>query len=154
MNFLCDHMLGTLARWLRFLGNDVAYPGPLDDDELKAAAERDGRTLLTRDRELSGRVTGSLYIASDDLNEQLLQILQRFDLPGDLSMSRCSVCNTSLKETPKEDVRGKVPDGVFERQEEFWRCDTCGRFYWRGTHWTNMEARVREIRARATAPPT
>ncbi len=154
MNFVCDHMLGTLARWLRFLGNDVAYPGPIDDGELKAATEREQRVLLTRDRELSGRVAGSLYVASDDLDEQVLQVLRRFDLHGDLVMSRCSICNTSLSQVPKGDVRGKVPDGVFERQEEFWQCETCGRFYWRGSHWTNMEARLRGIRERAATPPS
>ena len=38
MKFLCDHMLGTLAKWLRFLGNDVVYPSPIDDNELIAMA--------------------------------------------------------------------------------------------------------------------
>jgi len=153
VNFACDHMLGTLAKWLRFLGHDVVYPGPLKDDELKAIAEREGRTLLTRDRELSGRAAGSLYIASDDLDEQLVQVLRQFQLPGDLSMTRCSLCNTPLRQVLKADVRGSVPDGVFERQEEFWRCDACGRFYWQGTHWNNMGARMQQIRAKAGSPP-
>src|SRR5207249_3943916 len=71
VKFLCDHMLGTLAKWLRFLGNDVAYPGPVDDNELIALAGREDRTLLTRDRELSERMAGSLFVASDDLDAQL-----------------------------------------------------------------------------------
>ena len=29
--FLCDHMLGSLARWLRFLGYDTLYPEAMDD---------------------------------------------------------------------------------------------------------------------------
>ena len=153
MNFACDHMLGTLARWLRFLGNDVAYPGPIEDDELKGIAAREDRVLLTRDKELSGRAPGSLYITSDDLDEQLLQVLRHFHLPGDLAMTRCSLCNTPLREVPKAEVEGKVPDGVFQRQDEFWRCDTCNRVYWRGTHWDNMGARQRDIRAKVGNPP-
>jgi uncharacterized protein len=152
VNFVCDHMLGTLAKWLRFLGNDVAYPGPLEDDALKAMVEREGRVLLTRDRELSGRAAGALYVTSDDLDEQLLQVLVHFQLEGELSMTRCSLCNTPLREVPKAEVRGKVPDGVFERQEEFWRCDTCGRLYWQGSHWENMTARMRVIRAKTSGP--
>jgi uncharacterized protein with PIN domain len=149
MKFLCDHMLGTLAKWLRFLGNDVAYPGPLEDAGLKAAVEREGLILLTRDRELSARVAGSLYVTSDVLDEQLVQVLRAFDLRADLALTRCSVCNTPLEAVPKSLVRGKVPDKVFERQEEFWRCPTCGRFYWQGSHWSNIANRTRELQARA-----
>ncbi|OGS49581.1 MAG: hypothetical protein A3K65_09290 [Euryarchaeota archaeon RBG_16_68_12] len=149
MKFLCDHMLGTLAKWLRFLGNDVAYPGPIEDNDLKAAVERDGRVLLTRDRELAGRVAGSLQVTSDDLDDQLLQVIRAFHLPADLSLSRCSLCNAPLEEVPKAEVAGKVPEKVFALQETFWHCPACGRFYWKGSHWTNMEARLRELRARA-----
>ena len=152
MKFLCDHMLGTLAKWLRFLGNDVAYPRSTDDNELIAVAGREDRTLLTRDRELSGRLAGSIFIASDDLDTQVLQVLKQFDLPGDIAMTRCSVCNGTLREVPKPDVRGKVPDGVYERQEEFWGCAECGHLYWRGSHWSSMGARLREIRAKAGNP--
>ena len=154
MRFLCDHMLGTLAKWLRFLGNDVEYPGALADNDLKAGAEREGSVLLTRDRELAGRVPTGLYVASDDLDEQLLQVLRHFRIEGELTMTRCSRCNTPLHEVPKEEVRGKVPEGVFERQAGFWRCDTCGRFYWQGSHWENMNARMREIRAKAGDSPS
>ena len=150
MRFLCDHMLGTLAKWLRFLGNDVVYPGPLADNDLKAMVEREGRLLLTRDRELSGRVAGSAYVASDDLNEQLVQIVRAFRLPADLAMTRCSVCNSPLREVPKADAQGKVPEGVFERQREFWRCDTCGRMYWQGSHWANMSARMQTILSKSS----
>ncbi len=149
MNFLCDHMLGTLAKWLRFLGNDVAYPGPLDDNELIAVSGREDRTLLTRDRELSGRTAGSVFVASDDLDAQLLQVLRHFKLQADLSMTRCSVCNAPLRGVEKAEIRGKVPDGVYERQEEFWRCASCGRIYWQGSHWQSMNARMRGIRERA-----
>jgi len=152
VKFLCDHMLGTLAKWLRFLGNDVVYPSPIDDNELIAMASREDRTLLTRDRELSGRMAGSVFIASDDLEAQVLQVVQRFDLPADLAMTRCSLCNGALRQVPKADVQGKVPEGVYERQPEFWRCDTCGHLYWRGSHWSSMDARLREIRAKAANP--
>lgn len=148
MKFLCDHMLGTLAKWLRFLGNDVAYPDSLDDTELIALAGREDRTLLTRDRELSGRMAGSLFVASDDLDAQLLQVLLHFNLQADLSMSRCSVCNGPLRGIEKAEVRGKVPDGVVDRQQEFWRCDACGHLYWQGSHWESMNARMRGIRER------
>ena len=148
VKFLCDHMLGTLAKWLRFLGYDVAYPGPLEDSALIGAVEREERVLLTRDRELAGRVPGSLYVTSHDLDEQLLAVARTFDLQHEGLLTRCSVCNTTLRDVPKADVRDKVPEGVFERQDEFWHCDGCGRYYWHGSHWDHMTTRFRELRVR------
>ena len=74
MRFLCDHMLGTLAKWLRFLGYDTAYPGPLGDNEMGTLATGEGRVLLTRDKELSSRIPSAVYVGSDDPDEQLLQV--------------------------------------------------------------------------------
>ncbi len=53
MKFLADNMLGSLARWLRFLGFDTAYPDVLTDKDLKELARQENRVLLTRDKELS-----------------------------------------------------------------------------------------------------
>lgn len=148
MKFLCDHMLGTLAKWLRFLGYDTMYPGPLDDGELKDLAAREERVLLTRDRQLSGRVTGSLYVASDDLDGQFTQVVHVLSLDSENAMSRCSVCNELIEAVPKERVKGNVPEGVFARQQVFWWCPRCGRFYWQGSHFDAMWAKFREIDAR------
>lgn len=143
--FLCDHMLGTLARWLRLLGYDTAYPGAVKDDALLTLAEREGRVLLTRDKELATRQgAATLYIASDALDAQIRQVL--VDLTPDVGdpMSRCSVCNGPLSEATREEVRGEVPEGVWERQREFWRCTSCGQYYWRGTHWERMRPAIDE----------
>ncbi len=47
MKFLLDAMLGTLARWLRMMGHDVAYSTKLGDDELQRLAKAETRVLLT-----------------------------------------------------------------------------------------------------------
>jgi len=153
VKFLCDHMLGTLAKWLRFLGHDVAYPGPLEDTDLIVKGRGEGRILLTRDRELAGRMTGALYVASDDLDEQLIQVMRAFSLEPEGALSRCSVCNTPLREVPKAEVEDKVPAGVFERQNEFWHCTGCGRYYWQGSHWGNMASRLRNLQGKLRNPP-
>jgi len=149
VKFLCDHMLGSLAKWLRFLGYDTTYPGPLDDSDLKALAVREERTLLTRDRELSGRVPGAVFVGSDDLDEQFVQVVRAFRLTAKDAMSRCSVCNGPIESVPKEEAQGRVPDGVFSRHREFWRCRECGRFYWPGSHFERVLAKLREIDAKA-----
>ncbi len=148
MRFLCDHMLGSLAKWLRLLGHDTVYPGPLGDVEIGAMAQHEGRILLTRDRELAQRVRNAYRIRSDDLEEQLLEVVRAFHLEPVESLTRCSVCNGELEDIPRQAAKGHVPDGVYERQPEFWQCPSCGRFYWHGSHWDNVIGRVRELALR------
>ncbi|MEE8198368.1 MAG: Mut7-C RNAse domain-containing protein [Thermoplasmata archaeon] len=146
--YLCDHMLGTLARWLRLLGYDTAYPQALLDNELLELAEREGRVLLTRDRDLAMRSgPGGLYVASDVLDTQIIQVLTELRPEAGDPMSRCSVCNGALIETSREAARPAVPEGVWERQERFWRCPSCDRHYWRGTHWERMRPKIEEYTA-------
>ncbi len=146
MKFLCDHMLGTLAKWLRLMGYDTLYPEPLPDDEMRALAETEGRTVLTRDKELAGREgPPSLYVASDLLEEQLRQVVVAYDLHVENPLSRCAVCNGLVEEVPKASVEGTVPEGVYARQERFWRCPDCGRHYWPGSHYENIMATLEDL---------
>jgi len=151
MRFLCDHMLGTLAKWLRFLGYDTAYPEALDDTGLKSLALREERVLLTRDRELSGRVPGSAYVESDDPDEQLVQVARAFRLTAESALTRCSVCNVPIEAVAKEEVRDRVPPGVYDRQREFSRCHRCGRLYWQGSHFDHVLTKVRDVAAKANS---
>jgi uncharacterized protein with PIN domain len=35
-------------------------------------------------------------------------------------------------------VRSGVPEKSMENATEFWRCDSCRKVYWDGTHWTGI----------------
>lgn len=135
-------MLGTLAKWLRFMGYDTAYPGPLDDTELLALAQREGRVLLTRDKELAGRSARALRVHSDDLEEQIREVASALDLKLIEPLSRCSLCNTPLVAARLEEVGDLVPEGVRARHASFWQCPTCHRVYWQGSHWDKMVQRL------------
>lgn len=152
--FLCDHMLGTLAKWLRILGFDTTYPEPTDDQTLRELARREGRVLLTRDRDLA-RSAGppALFVASDVLDEQVVQVLTEKALSIDAPLTRCPICNALVETVPRAGVHGKVPDGVFSRHEQFWRCPECGRYYWQGTHWDQIWRRIETFRRRRAPPP-
>ena len=142
MRLLCDHMLGSLARWLRFMGYDTAYPSPMDDRALADKARAEDRVLLTRDKQLAGRFDGAVYVRSDVLEDQIRQVADALPLKVVDPLSRCSLCNTPIVPTAPESVRGLVPDGVLARHEAFWRCPTCEKVYWQGSHWGKMIERL------------
>jgi uncharacterized protein with PIN domain len=152
MRFLADHMLGSLAHWLRFLGFDCAYPEVQPDKELRSIAQEEDRILLTRDKDLSrAKDTETLYIISTDLKKQLLQVLTTFDLKIEDAFSRCSLCNSLLSPIEKEKVRGTVPKRVFELQNEFWECKVCQKYYWHGTHYQGIKNKIHELEGKSPA---
>jgi len=146
--FAADEMLGSLARWLRIMGYDTTYERDRGDDEILRRSMEGGRTLLTRDEELARRgQPSSLYITSDELDRQLLQVMQAHYLEVDESLARCTVCNGELRSVPKEEVGGDVPAGALENNHEFFRCASCGKVYWKGSHWNNIRRRLAELDA-------
>jgi hypothetical protein len=144
--FAVDEMLGTLARWLRIMGYDAVYERDRTDDEIIAGANAEGRILLTRDKELAARMgeMGS-YIASDQLEEQLRQVWRVFSLRPDQDLARCTVCNGELEQLPEDDAKDKVPEGVFLLNHQFFKCRSCGKVYWRGSHWVNIKKRLADL---------
>jgi len=127
-------MLGKLAKYLRFMGYDTYYPdGNMSDDEILALAQKENRIILTRDKELARR-GNAYFVQSDEYRAQLRDVIEHFHLNAGRMLSRCSVCNAVLVRVPKEEVRGKVPEYVYEHTEEFYMCPSCKRIYWYGTH--------------------
>ncbi len=148
MQFLCDRMLGTLAKWLRILGHDAAYATDGDDDALLARAAAGQRVLLTRDRELAERVDSTVLIESTELEEQLRRVLDAagVEICEDALLTRCILCNREVVAVDKAGVEDEVPVHAYQTHEQFWRCPSCGRVYWRGTHWDNMRRFIRRLK--------
>lgn len=146
MKFIADNMLGSLARWLRILGYDVTYPPHADDNELVRLARTEGRVLLTRDVALARRKgLRAFLVESNGLEEQICQFVQHWgESPGG-PFSRCPICNTPLREASKEEVEDRVPSYVLRAQENFSLCPGCGRVYWPGTHWNEMQRRIANL---------
>jgi uncharacterized protein with PIN domain len=145
MKLLCDHMLGSLARWLRFMGYDTAYPAPGPDRTLIELVQSEGRILLTRDKELAHRVRGAVQIRSDELEEQIQEVARVLPLQLVDPLSRCSLCNEVLVPAAPDEVKDLVPAGVRSRHQAFWRCPSCRRVYWQGSHWDKMVARLNDL---------
>ena len=152
MTFVADCMLGKLAKWLRILGFDVAYFRRAEDPELVALARREGRVLLTRDSgliERSARRPDRLFVRSDDWRDQVVQVLDEYDLWGQVRPNtRCLHCNLPLKPLSRERARNLVSPYVGERAASFAVCGGCGRVFWPGTHYGDMERKIAALRAR------
>ncbi len=158
MTFVADCMLGRLAKWLKILGFDVLYFSKAEDKDLIAVARRESRVLLTRDTgliEKSRKAKDRLFIASDDWEEQVIQVLDEFHLWDEIRPnSRCIECNRPLRPLPKERAKNLVTPYVLEHASSFAMCPECGRVYWQGTHFGDMEEKIDRILRRRQASKT
>jgi uncharacterized protein with PIN domain len=135
-------MLGSLARWLRIGGYDTEYVKDTSDDSLLDQSESQERILVTRDEVLANRARkrGLRYIllGSGSDEDALAKIESELKITYDPTFSRCPKCNGVLKSIPKGEVEGKIPEGTYRAVDEYWQCERCGSFYWRGSHWPRI----------------
>ena len=146
--FLADAHLGALARRLRMLGFDTIWHNDLGDGPLARLAVVEHRILLTRDRRLLMRqeVTHGCYLRSGSSRTQLDELVRRLDLCAEIApFTRCMACNGSLVAVDPAAVQSAVPPAVYRRHQEYWRCQGCGRLYWKGTHWEAMRREIEGI---------
>jgi uncharacterized protein len=135
--FVCDVHLGTLARRLRLLGFDTRYDRAWDDVTLADIATDEDRILLSRDRGLLKRraVVHGYLPRSDDPDEQLLEVVGRFDLASHLAPStRCVPCNGLLEPVGIDEVRHAVPPRTLAAIDTYARCRDCEQVFWPGSH--------------------
>ncbi len=123
--FDVDGTLGRLAKWLRILGFDAAYP---------RISPTIGRYFVTTKERIRGAQT--VVVSSDDTMQQLEQVLTAIDLRPDpnLFFSRCLICNVPVVEIPKADAAGRVPEEILGSGSKFHQCPHCRRVYWEGSH--------------------
>ncbi len=140
--FILDVHLGRLAAYLRMAGFDAVYANDAQDEELARTSAEGHRILLTRDLGLLKRaaVTRGYYVRESNPLRQLQEVVRRFELKRLLKpFSRCMACNSELTRAVKDDVNGRVPAEVFSKYDDFDECITCGRVYWKGSHYDRMQ---------------
>jgi hypothetical protein len=148
--FVADVHLRKLARLLRLLGFDVVFRDDADDPELVELSVREGRILLTRDRQLlkHGALTHGYFVRSERPVEQVREVIRRFDLAGQVRpFTRCLECGGPLERVAKEQVLERIPPRTAAWLDEYVLCQGCGKLYWRGTHYGRLEHLVSEVLA-------
>ena len=132
---LVDKMLGTLVSWLRLAGLDAVYAGDGPDSLHLRRARAEGRVLVTRDRALA-RSPGAraILVTADDPVDQLAEILDELDieLDEDRMFTRCTLCNRPVEPVDKRAVADRLPPAVAREHDQFTRCPSCDKIYWRG----------------------
>ncbi|HUK38412.1 MAG TPA: Mut7-C RNAse domain-containing protein [Methanomicrobiales archaeon] len=148
--FIADRMLGTLTRYLRFMGYDTLSANSLEpgntreDTALLAIARDEGRILLTRDRELARRGGDrAVLLESEEVMEQVRALSRLGLIRPDIVMDRCSLCNTLLR--PATDAEIEEADYVPGERAGlvFFVCPACRKVYWMGSHGKNLRASLR-----------
>lgn len=149
MKFLVDRSLGRLSRWLRMLGFDTAYWRGEADRSFLRAAEKEGRAVLTRRRDVLARQHPGvvLFVESDRVEDQIPEVLEKLNVKPDPGafFTICLECNVPLGPVDREEVRERIPEYVYRTQREFRLCAGCGRVYWPGTHRERAMAMLERI---------
>lgn len=149
VSFVADTHLGTLARYLRLVGFDTRFRSDWTDEELAGVSVAEGRILLTRDRGLLKRrvVTHGLYIRSEEPEQQLIDVVRRLHLLGQLRpFSRCMACNGVIEPVEGAAVAERLEPRTRREFDRFSRCLDCGRVYWEGSHHRRLVAIVEHVR--------
>ncbi len=152
--FLADHMNGDLARWLRILGFDCLYPDKgLNDKEIYNLCVREGRILLTRDKELHSyalrKGIKSIFITGNTLIEKFEDIYREVNLNKYIEKltPRCTICNEELKRIDPKNLKTKIYKDIIERYNLVYYCPRCDKIYWEGSHWQGISKTVSKIKS-------
>ena len=146
-------MLGSLARKLRALGFGAEYQRSGDEREFMAAAARHGMVILTSDRTLAaqaGRKGLTAVLLRGKTAGARLGVVMRGVALSRARLVRgaplCSVCGGELKLLDRDEARGKVPPSVVLRHRKFFECLSCGKVYWKGSHWKKLRSHERRLK--------
>jgi uncharacterized protein with PIN domain len=136
--FVVDAMLGKMAKWLRIMGWDTVFTLLRNQEEVKRYVES-GRTVVTRARRWC-HMEGVICIESNYLREQLVELFSLLELEWDPDsfLARCAHCNRELEECSRKEAYGKAPEYVWHANEVFFKCPSCGKIYWSGSHVSRM----------------
>nr|WP_321353346.1 Mut7-C RNAse domain-containing protein [uncultured Methanoregula sp.] len=150
--FIADRMLGTLTRYLRFMGYDTTSantfaPGNRKEDtHLLDLALQENRILLTGDAELARRGRErAVYIRSGDVAGQIQQLVDLGLVEQRIFLNRCSLCNTLLREARAEEIQGAEYAPREREHLTFFWCGNCKKLYWNGSHEKQLKKRLGAI---------
>jgi hypothetical protein len=151
--FVVDAMLKKLGRWLRLLGVEALYPESIEDNEIIKFTKKENKVLLTMDSELCRRARKQglsvFLMPRRSTEEQLVLLIKRFKLDVSDAPSKvlCPLCNGTLKQVGKKDVKTKVAPELLSKHDVFWICRECKKVFWEGSHWERIKRNVEKVKS-------
>jgi uncharacterized protein with PIN domain len=149
---MVDVNAGRLCSLLRMAGFDTSCRPDISDADIAARAVREGRILLSRDRDLLKRscVVHGHLVESQVPEKQLDEIVHLYGLYGMLRpFSRCMQCNTLLVSVEKEAIMNRLEPLTRKYYHTFHLCPACDKIYWPGSHREKMAQLLARIAANA-----
>lgn len=146
--FILDVHLGKLAGYLRMLGFDTMYQNDNDDNEIIRISLDEHRIILTRDIGLLKvkSVTHAYFVRNQHPKEQLVEVLNHFDLYGDIHpFVRCIKCNGPLEPIEKEKIIRQLEPLTIQYFNKFSRCTDCKSVFWEGSHFEHMQSFIQTL---------
>lgn len=145
MIFICDVMLGKLAKYLRIFGLDTIYIR--NNTMLEDYKEQgDLSCLLTKRKKITG-YKKCIFIKSNTAKRQLEEIRYLISpfINSEKVLTRCIMCNVELIKVEKTDIEQYIPEFVFHHYEAFKVCPSCKKIYWKGSHAEHMSELIEGI---------
>ena len=139
--------------WVRSAANcgafgfDTAYYNGGNDSGIIRLARAQNRVILTSDRSLAAMAPtkGLVAILVEGRSDgERISAMSRAAAASGTKLVRgdplCSICGGDLSTLRRVDVLGQVPPSVADRHRLFYRCGSCGKYYWRGSHWKKLRS--------------
>ncbi len=149
--FIIDQNVGKLAKLLRLLGYDTIFFTGENDTQMVNSALAENRIILTRDtyilerRAVTNGKVKTILIKSDNIEEQIKQVIHDLHLVDFQPFTICLEDNTFLVSRTRDEVKDRVPPYVWKTHKEYVECPLCHRIYWKGTHWDAMSKRLKKL---------
>ncbi len=144
-------MLGSLGRYLRFMGYDTISANSLtpgntrEGSLLLGITLREERVLLTRDRELAKRGgTRAVLISPGGVLPQLQELVNLGLVEPRLMMTRCSLCNEKLRRAHTSEIQDTSYAPEQRAGYKFFWCVHCRKLYWAGSHAQDLANRLKK----------
>ncbi|MBU0519779.1 Mut7-C RNAse domain-containing protein [bacterium] len=143
--FMVDRDLFQLCKALRILGFDTLNRSDLAPREAMRHAVEERRIWIKEDMETVAPEYGVRYFVVHSIaaEDQLLELEAQYHLAQFAApFARCLKCNVPISDVDKSSIENRVPERVFRSFDKFYKCKSCDRIYWPGTHLQRMKDRL------------
>ncbi len=142
-----------MAKKLRFFGFDTLYIPHTDDNLILKINANKERIILTNDKLLYSRSSKleipCLLINLDTEIDNIIFIMKKCNINKIYlainDLTRCTICNGSLNTNLKNTELFNIPKKVLENNPTFFRCTSCKKIYWNGTHVKEINFYIEKI---------